>query len=83
MLEEERNEVVENETKKKRKGEWRRFEISSWIFLAVLAFLLLIFCVDVWGCQSGKYTENILETVKTLSFTICGYLFGRSKEDCE
>ena len=58
MLEEERNEVVENETKKKRKGEWRRFEISSWIFLAVLAFLLLIFCVDVWGCQSGKYTDR-------------------------
>ena len=86
MFEEERNEVREKLKEKKRK-EWQRFEISSWIFIAVLIFLVLIFFVDIWmrvrGYQSGEYTENILEAVKTLAFTICGYLFGKSKEECE
>lgn len=65
----------------------RQFEISSQLFLAVLGFLGVIFMVDivmrVTGFQTGEYTGNILETVKTLAFTICGYLFGKSKEDCE
>lgn len=61
----------------KPKQNLQEYIVGSGLFGFCLIFLMIIYVVDI--VHGGNYTETILETVKTLCFTICGYLFGRSK----
>ena len=78
-------EPKENKKGKSEGGRFQQYVIGSRIFIYVLSFLAVIYLVDillgVFKVHESLYTENILETVKTLAFTICGYLFGKSDSD--
>lgn len=59
-----------------------KYVIGSMIFIGCLIFLAAIYVIDtglgVFGLEHVGVTKEVLETVKTLLFTICGYLFGKN-----
>lgn len=72
----------EEESKKSKKKEIDKYVIGSQIFRRCLCLLAIIYFVDillgVCGFEHAGVTEEVLETVKTLLFTISGYLFGKN-----
>ena len=60
-----------------------KYLIGTKVFMTCLFFLLIIYVADiilsVGGLDKSELTVEILEIVKTLLFTICGYLFGRAE----
>lgn len=79
---EEKCEIIDSKETNKRGAESlipnaKQYVIGSKIFIMCLCFMFIIYVVNIF--TGGEYTETILETLKTLCFTISGYLFGRSK----
>ena len=62
----------------------KRYFSAFWLIVGCLAFLGVIYIVDttVSAWLVGKesdITESIVEIIKTLLFTLSGYLFGRKE----
>ncbi len=76
---------------KERENKANKYVIGSTIFIWCLIFLFVIYFVDIiLGVMGLKiYANNsgeVLEIIKMLLFTICGYLFGKNEkniDDCE
>lgn len=64
----------------------KRYFSAFWLIIGCLLFLRVIYCVEVFisynlkGELSG-HTDGIIEIIKTLLFTLSGYLFGRKESN--
>ncbi|MCM1387846.1 MAG: hypothetical protein NC231_10990 [Bacillus sp. (in: Bacteria)] len=62
----------------------KRYFSAIWLLIGCLVFLGLIYSVETYICYKlGKYpnshTNGIIEIIKTLLFTLSGYLFARKE----
>ncbi|MCM1543551.1 MAG: hypothetical protein NC121_20185 [Blautia sp.] len=62
----------------------KRYFSAFWLIIGCLAFLGIIYLVEVFisyrfNDGSNEYTSGIIEIVKTLLFTLSGYLFGKKE----
>ena len=46
----------------------------------IVFILLIIFLFDFFG-NNKKSLKDIIEVLKTLLFTLCGYLFGKNEQE--
>ena len=62
----------------------KRYFSAFWLIIGCLIFLGIIYCVEVGVSYSLKkelsgHTDGIIEIIKTLLFTLSGYLFGKKE----
>lgn len=60
-----------------------RYMVGTKVFMWCLLFLAAIFAVDfvssIFNFDAPELIKDVLEIIKTLLFTISGYLFGRAE----
>lgn len=64
----------------------KRYFSAFWLIIGCLIFLGAIYIIEVaisykLKNELSSYTEGIIEIIKTLLFTLSGYLFGRREND--
>lgn len=73
-------EIAEKDKDRKEK----RYFSAFWLIIGCLIFLGIIYVVEVsvsykLGKGLSGHTDGIIEIIKTLLFTLSGYLFGRKE----
>ena len=73
-------ELATKEKDKDRKE--KRYFSAFWLIIGCLVFLAVIYGVEVFASYKlenglSTHTDGIIEIIKTLLFTLSGYLFGR------
>lgn len=73
------------EEKKEERRERRCFNAVK-IFVGCLFFLGIVYGIDViitgvFKGESSSITDSVIEIIKTLLFTLSGYLFARNEKD--
>lgn len=73
-------ELATREKDKERKE--KRYFSAFWLIIGCLIFLAVIYGVEVFASYKlenglSAHTDGIIEIIKTLLFTLSGYLFGR------
>ena len=63
----------------------KRYFSAFWLIVGCLGFLAIIYFIEVFvsyklNYEPSSHTSGIIEIIKTLLFTLSGYLFGK-KED--
>ncbi|MEY8495776.1 hypothetical protein AALC16_22610 [Lachnospiraceae bacterium 29-91] len=79
-LEQQKLEIQEKDKKRKEKRYFSAFRL----IVGCLVFLGIIYIIDVicsiYLCKElSKITDSIIEIIKTLLFTLSGYLFARKE----
>ena len=72
-LEERRLEVAEKDKDRKDKRYFTAFNLIQ----VCLAILMIIYFVETW--MNFKTGDNVIEIIKTLLFTLSGYLFAKKE----
>ena len=79
-LEERRLEVAEKDKDRKDKRYFTAFNLIQ----VCLAILMIIYFVETWmnfktGAGAEGIADNVIEIIKTLLFTLSGYLFAKKE----
>lgn len=72
-----------DEKQKARKD--KHYSNTFWLFAGCILVLLIIFIIDVLVSvflkgESSQVTNSIIEIIKTLLFTLSGYLFAKNEK---
>ena len=75
------NELVkEDHLNDERKRKNKRFFVSVYVFLICLGALICVWIIDsilkAKGLETSEFTSVIIEILKALLFTICGFAFA-------
>lgn len=72
------------EEKDKERKEKRSYSAFN-LILYCLGGLLVIYTIDIWidinFNKTSQFTKDIIEIIKTLLFTLSGYLFARKSDE--